>query len=171
MQNMNWLNTFYAAAADFGMKVVFALAILLIGRWCARLVSLFVERSLNKSKLNPTLANFLKNIVYFTLLIFVFIAALNKLGVETTSFVALIGAAGLAVGLALQGSLANFAAGVMIVVFHPFDVGDTIDVGGAVGIVKDIQIFNIILTAPDDRLIILPNARVTSDKIIVTKKF
>ena len=144
--------------------------ILVIGRWVARLLAAVVERSLAPSKLNATLVNFLKNLVYFTLLIFVFIAALNKLGVETTSFVALVGAAGLAVGLALQGSLANFAAGVMIVVFHPFEVGDTIEAGGAVGVVREIQIFNTVLAAEDRKMVIIPNAKITSDKIVVTPR-
>ena len=170
MNNPVWINNIYALVIDYGMRIVFALAIIVIGRWVARLVSIAVERALAPSKLNATLVNFLKNLVYFTLLIFVFIAALNKLGVETTSFVALVGAAGLAVGLALQGSLANFAAGVMIVVFHPFEVGDTIEAGGAVGVVREIQIFNTVLAAEDRKMVIIPNAKITSDKIVVTPR-
>ena len=170
MNNPAWMNNVYAVAIDYGMKLAFAVLIIVLGRWVAGLLAKVVERSLAKSKLNVTLANFLKNLVYFTLLIFVFIAALNKLGVETTSFVALVGAAGLAVGLALQGSLANFAAGVMIVVFHPFEVGDSIEAGGAAGTVKEIQIFNTVLSGENKKMIIIPNAKITSDKIVVNIK-
>ncbi len=122
---------------------------------------------MTKGKLNETLASFLKNIIYYVLLMFVIIAALNKLGIETTSFVAIIGAAGLAVGLALQGSLANFAAGVMLILFQPFKVGDEIDAGGASGIVKEIQIFSTIMETNDKKTIIIPNAKITSDKIVI----
>lgn len=170
MVNTAWLNGLYPMVVGYAMKIVFALAIIVIGRWGARLVSMVVERALAPSKLNATLINFLKNLVYFTILIFVFIAALNKLGVETTSFVALVGAAGLAVGLALQGSLANFAAGVMIVVFHPFEVGDTIEAAGATGVVKEIQIFNTVLAGDNQKTIIIPNAKITADKIVVAGK-
>jgi small conductance mechanosensitive channel len=104
------------------------------------------------------------------LLLFVIIAALNKLGVETTSFVALIGAAGLAVGLALQGSLANFAAGVMIIMFHPFGVGDYVEAGGGVGTVQDIQIFSTVIITDDKKKVIVPNAKITGDKITVYPK-
>jgi small conductance mechanosensitive channel len=95
----------------------------------------------------------------------VVIVALSKLGIQTTSFIAIIGAAGLAVGLALQGSLANFAAGVMLIIFKPFKVGDFISAGGAMGTVEEIQIFNTILNAPDNRCIIVPNSKVTGDNI------
>ncbi|MGE5197192.1 MAG: mechanosensitive ion channel family protein, partial [Deltaproteobacteria bacterium] len=123
--------------------------------------------AMTKARLNETLASFIKNIVYYLLLIFVCVAALNKLGIETTSFVALIGAAGLAVGLALQGSLANFAAGVMLILFQPFRLGDEVDAGGASGIVKEIQIFSTIMKTKDNKTIIVPNAKITADKIVI----
>ena len=125
---------------------------------------------MDKSKVNPPLVSFSKNLVYYGILVFVAIAALNKLGVETNSFVAIIGAAGLAVGLALQGSLANFAAGVMIVLFQPFQVGDYIEAGGAVGKVQEIQIFSTIIISDDKKRVIVPNAKVTSDKIVIHAK-
>lgn len=153
--------------AAFGLKLAAALAILLVGRWLARFVARLVERVLNRSKLNRTLVSFTKNIVYFGMLLFVFVVALNKLGIETTSLVALIGAAGLAIGLALQGSLTNFAAGVMIIVMHPFEVGDTIDAGGATGRVEEIQVFNTIMLTDDGRTVIVPNSKITGDKIVV----
>ncbi|MFA6217729.1 MAG: mechanosensitive ion channel domain-containing protein, partial [Candidatus Omnitrophota bacterium] len=111
----------------YGMSVVTAILILIIGKWVAKLISQIIGQVMSRSKINETLASFTKNIVYYLILIFVAIAALNKLGVETTSFVAIVGAAGLAVGLALQGSLSNFAAGVMLILFQPFKVGDEIE--------------------------------------------
>jgi len=152
---------------QYGLSFVYAILIFLIGKWAARLVSNIAATTMTKGKLNETLASFLKNIIYYVLLIFVVIAALNKLGIETTSFVAIIGAAGLAVGLALQGSLANFAAGVMLILFQPFKVGDEVDAGGASGIVKEIQIFSTIMESNDKKTIIIPNAKITSDKIVI----
>jgi small conductance mechanosensitive channel len=125
---------------------------------------------MTKTKVNKTLASFTKNIVYYGLLLFVVIAALNQLGIQTNSFIALIGAAGLAVGLALQGSLANFAAGVMIILFSPFQLGDFVEAGGAAGTVEEIQIFSTIIRSPDNKKIIVPNAKITGDKITVHPK-
>ena len=152
---------------QYGLSFVYAILIFLIGKWAARLVSKIAAATMTKAKLNETLSSFLKNIIYYVLLIFVVIAALNKLGIETTSFVAIIGAAGLAVGLALQGSLSNFAAGVMLILFQPFKVGDEVDAGGASGIVKEIQIFSTIMESNDKKTIIVPNAKITSDKIVI----
>jgi len=154
-----------------GLSVFYAILILIIGKWVARLVSKIAGATMHKAKMNETLASFLKNIVYYILLIFVCIAALNKIGIETTSFVALIGAAGLAVGLALQGSLANFAAGVMLILFQPFKLGDEVEAGGASGTVKEIQIFSTIMESADKKsTIIVPNAKITSDKIVIHRK-
>jgi small conductance mechanosensitive channel len=153
--------------ALYGMNVVAAILIFLIGKWCARMLSGLLEKLMTKSKVNPNLSSFAKNIAYFGLLIFVILAALEKLGIQTTSFIAIIGAAGLAVGLALQGSLANFAAGVMIIMFEPFTVGDMVEAGGAAGTVVEIQIFSTIMNAADNKKIIVPNAKITGDKITV----
>ena len=166
-QYVEYLKKAIVYAAPFLSKILYALLILIIGKWVAQIISRIVHGALLRSKINKTLATFTKNITYYVLLLFVIIAALSKIGVETTSFIALIGAAGLAVGLALQGSLANFAAGVMIVIFQPFGIGDVVDVGGASGTVEEIQIFNTILMAPDNKKIIVPNAKITSDKITV----
>jgi len=154
----------------YGTTFVYAILIFIIGKWVARFISKIAGSAMEKSKLNETLASFLKNIIYYVLLIFVCIAALNKIGIETTSFVALIGAAGLAVGLALQGSLANFAAGVMLILFQPFKVGDEVEAGGATGIVKEMQIFSTIIEASDKKTVIVPNAKITSDKIVIHNK-
>jgi len=154
---------------QYGLSFIYAVLIFIIGKWAARLVSKIAGATMHRAKLNETLASFLKNIIYYVLLIFVVIAALNKLGIETTSFVAIIGAAGLAVGLALQGSLANFAAGVMLILFQPFKVGDEVEAGGANGTVKEIQIFSTIMETNDKKMIIVPNAKITADKIIIHK--
>ncbi|MDD4900247.1 MAG: mechanosensitive ion channel [Candidatus Omnitrophica bacterium] len=156
-------------AVQFGMSFIAAVLIFVIGKWVARIISQVIEKAMEKGKVHKTLASFTKNIVYYTILIFVAIAALNKIGIETNSFVALVGAAGLAVGFALQGSLANFAAGVMIILFQPFEVGDTIEAAGATGKVEEIQMFNIVLSAEDKRIII-PNAKITSDKVTISLK-
>ncbi|MFA6282384.1 MAG: mechanosensitive ion channel domain-containing protein [Candidatus Omnitrophota bacterium] len=165
MQNV--LDKAFGFFMQYGINFVYAILIFIIGKWAASLVSKMSGAAMHKAKLNETLASFFKNIVYYVILIFVCIAALNKIGIETTSFVALIGAAGLAVGLALQGSLANFAAGVMLILFQPFKVGDEVDAGGATGIVKEIQIFSTILTTNDKKTVIIPNAKITADKIII----
>lgn len=160
------LNKIYEYIAAYGMNLLAAILIFVIGKWVAGVVSDLLGKLMEKAKFDPTLATFVKNIVHVGLIVFVAIAALSKLGVETTSFVALIGAAGLAVGLALQGSLANFAAGVLLILFKPFKVGDFIEAGGAKGTVKEIQIFNTHISAPDNKKIILPNAKVTGDNVI-----
>jgi len=151
------------------LKIVFALLIFIIGRWAARIASNIAGKAMEKSKLNQTLTLFMKNIIFYTLLMFVAIAALDKLGIQTTSFAVLIGAAGLAIGFALQGSLANFASGVMLILFQPFNIGDKVDAGGASGIVKEIQIFSTVIDG-DNVKIIVPNAKITSDKIVIHKK-
>jgi len=120
---------------------------------------------MTKADVDETLISFVGNLTYIVLLIFVIIAALNQLGVQTTSFIAIIGAAGLAIGLALQGSLANFAAGVLMIIFHPFKVGDYIEAAGVAGVVEEIQIFTTQLKTPDNKTIIIPNASVTGGSI------
>lgn len=164
------LDKAYGYLLQYGMSVVAAVLILIIGKWVAKLLARIAEGLMSKTKLNKTLILFAKNILYYGILIFVIIAALGKLGVQTSSFVAIIGAAGLAVGLALQGSLANFAAGVMIILFQPFNVGDFVEAGGATGTVDEIQIFNTIMTTPDKKKVIIPNSKITGDKIVVHPK-
>jgi len=163
------LDKLYGQVMQYGVALLSAVLIFIIGKWVAQIVANLIERAMEKSKVETTLASFAKNIVYYAIVIFVIIAALGKLGIQTSSFVALIGAAGLAVGLALQGSLANFAAGVMIILFEPFKVGDTVDAGGASGKVKEIQIFSTVMIA-DNNKIIIPNSKITSDKIVVRGK-
>ncbi len=164
------LDKIYGFLIQGSINVVMALAIFFIGKWAARIASDIAENVLIKAKVEKTLAVFGKNITYFTILTFVVIAALNKIGVETNSFLAIIGAAGLAIGLALQGSLSNFAAGVMMIIFQPFRLGDYIEAGGAEGIVTEIQIFSTIITTKDNKRVIVPNAKITGDKITVHPK-
>jgi small conductance mechanosensitive channel len=151
---------------DLLLNLLAAAAIFLIGRWVAKIIANLVYRAMNRAKVDNTLSKFVKNLLYMALLVFVIIAALGRLGVQTGSFIAIIGAAGLAIGLALQGSLSNFAAGVLLVIFKPFKVGDFAEVGGATGMIKEIQIFTTILNTPDNRRVIIPNAQVTGGNII-----
>lgn len=144
--------------AVYGLRVIAALAILVFGRWIAKGLCRLIKRLMNKSKVDDTLTHFVGSLSYVALLAFVIIAALNQLGIQTASFIAVLGAAGLAVGLALQGSLSNFAAGVLMIIFKPFKAGDFIEGAGVAGTVEEIQIFTTQLKTPDNKTIIVPNA-------------
>lgn len=150
----------------YGLKVLAAVAIFIIGRWVAKGVRKLVERLMTKGKVDPTLITFSSNMAYIGLLAFVVIAALGQLGIQTTSFIAILGAAGLAVGLALQGSLSNFAAGFLLIIFRPFKVGDLVEAAGVFGVVETIQIFTTQLKTPDNKTVIVPNAKLTDDNIV-----
>ena len=150
----------------YGINIIAAVFIFILGRWLARAISNVIARMLRKSHVDEMLTGFIKNITYFGLLLVVIVAALNKLGLQTTSLIAVLGAAGLAIGLALQGSLANLAAGIMLIIFKPFKVGDFIEAAGTAGTVKEVHIFNTILHTLDNRKVIVPNAKLTGDNII-----
>jgi small conductance mechanosensitive channel len=150
---------------DWAFKLILALAIYVIGKWVARRVTNLVRRLMNAREVDATLVNFLGNIVYAILLVAVIMAALDTLGFPVTSLLAIVGAAGLAVGLALKDSLGNFAAGVMLVLFRPFSKGDFVEVAGVSGKVDDVQIFSTILITPDNKQITIPNAQVYADTI------
>lgn len=152
--------------ALYGLRVVGAVAILLIGWLLAKLIRRVVNRLLIRAKMAEAAASFITSLAYVGMMAFVIIAAIGKLGVQTASFVAVLAAAGLAIGLALQGSLANFAAGFLLVVFHPFKVGDYIEGAGAAGTVEQMEIFTTTLRSPDNKQIIVPNAKLTGDNII-----
>ena len=164
------LNKLYDFMLPHVMNFIVAVLIFVVGKMLARIASNIFEKVLTKAKVDVTLATFGRNITYFAMLAYVCIAALNKLGIETNSFIAIIGAAGLAIGLALQGSLSNFAAGVMMIIFHPFKLGDYIEAGGAVGKVHEIQIFSTVIYTDDNKRVIVPNAKITGDKITVHPK-
>jgi len=151
--------------AVWGLKVIAALAIFIIGRWIAMMVRKGLRSMMEKSGADPIIIGFVASIAYIALLAFVVIAALGQLGIQTTSFIAIIGAAGLAVGLALQGSLANFAAGFLMIIFRPFKVGDFIEGAGVAGVVEAIQIFTTTLRTGDNKTIIIPNAKLAGDNI------
>jgi small conductance mechanosensitive channel len=139
--------------------------ILVVGTWIARLIKRAVSKVMHKRGLDPIIIGFVTNFLYIGLLVFVVLAALERVGVRTTSFVAVIGAAGLAIGLALQGSLANFAAGFLMVIYRPFKKGDYVEAAGTAGIVDEIQVFTTILKTPDHRRVIVPNSKVMGDNI------
>ena len=152
--------------AVYGLKVIGAVAILVLGWWAAKIVRRIVKRLMAKGKVDATLIGFVTNLVYVTLLAFVVVASLGQLGIQTTSFIAVLGAAGLAVGLALQGSLSNFAAGVLMVIFKPFKVGDFVDAAGKSGVVESIKIFTTTMKTVDNKVVIIPNAKITGDSIV-----
>ena len=160
------LQKIYGYLAEYGLKILAALLIFIIGRWLAKVISKAVEKSLLKAKVDKTLTKFVKNLTQVVILMFVIIAALANLGVETAQFAVAIGAAGLAIGLALQGSLANFASGFLMIMFRPFKVGDLVEASGVLGKVEEIQIFNTILNTPDNIRVIIPNAQVTGSNIL-----
>jgi len=142
------------------LHVIAAMVILVVGRMVAGWARKLTARGLTRGDVDATLVPFVAKMVYYTVLAVVVIAALNRLGVATTSVIAIFGAAGLAVGLALQGTLANFASGVMLLLFRPFDLGDFVDVGGTTGTVQEIGIFSTTLKSPDNIKITVPNSRI-----------
>jgi small conductance mechanosensitive channel len=148
-----------------GTGAFMALAIFIIGRWLAHWIADLGQKALLKGRVDETLARFLNKLIYYALLTAVVIAAADQLGIKTTSFVAILGAAGLAIGLALKDSLANFAAGVMLILFRPFKVGDVISAGGVTGSVKVIDIFSTIIITADNQKIIIPNSAITKGVI------
>ncbi|MCJ8500078.1 mechanosensitive ion channel [Desulfatitalea sp. M08but] len=160
------LETVWELVVIYGLKVLAAIVILIVGRWVSMAVRKLVRRLMARAEIDETIVSFVGNLVYVALLAFVVIAALSQLGIQTTSFIAILGAAGLAVGLALQGSLANFAAGFLMIIFRPFRVGDYIEGGGVAGTVEEIQIFTTTLKTPDNKTVIVPNAKMTGDNIV-----
>lgn len=160
------LKAIYEYLSKYGLKILGAIVILLVGRWLAILVSNMVEKALIRSKVDETIAGFIKHLTHIAALVFVVIAALAAVGIETTQVAVVIGAAGLAVGLALQGSLANFASGFLMIILKPFRVGDFIEAAGTKGTVKEIGIFNTFVNTPDNIRVIIPNAKLTGDNIM-----
>ena len=146
-------------------RVLAALGIFLIGRWVARALTGWFGRAVAGAEMDETLSRFLSSLIYIVLMVFVVLTALSALGVNTLNFLAILGAAGLAVGLALKDSLANFAAGVMLVLFRPFKLGDYIEAAGTSGSVQSIGIFNTVLKTPDNRVITVPNSLIHADTI------
>jgi len=149
----------------YGIKVIGAIIILILGRIAAGIGRSAVGKMLDKTKTDPAIVAFVRSLVYILILVFAILAALAKFGIQTASFVAILGAAGFAVGFALQGSLANFAAGVLILALRPFKLGDYIMGAGEAGTVKEISLFTTVLTTPDNIKIMVPNGKLFGDTI------
>lgn len=147
------------------LQLVAAILIFYVGRMVAKAVRRFLEKTLLKRAVDKAVVSFVCGIVYAVIMIATVLMALSQVGVQTTSFIAILGAAGLAIGLALQGSLANFASGILIILFRPFKSGDFIDAGGITGTVDKIEIFQTIMKTPDNKLVIVPNAQITGSAI------
>ncbi len=152
-------------ATEYGIKVIGAILILIIGRIVAGIVRKVVRKVLIRAKTDESLVSFVGSLVYALVIVFVIIAVLGKFGVETASLVAVLGAATFAVGFALQGSLSNFAAGVMVLLFRPYKIGEFIDAAGVAGSVKEIRLFTTVLATPDNVKIIVPNSKIFGDTI------
>ncbi len=151
---------FQVVGVSFGIKLIAAIVIFFVGRLVARLVTNGIRKLMSSQKVDSIFETFVSNLVYWALMTFVIIAAINQAGVQTTSLIAIIGAAGLAVGLALQGSLANFAAGVLIIMFRPYKVGDFVEAAGIAGSVVQVQILTTVLKTGDNKQIVVPNAQI-----------
>ena len=152
-------------ATEYGLKVVGAIIIWIVGSWIIKRVMKLVRKAMNKSNYEESLQKFLGNLLGWVLKVLLILAILANLGIETTSFAAVLAAAGLAIGMALQGSLSNFAGGVMIMIFKPFKVGDLIEGQGELGVVKEIEIFTTKILSPENKLIILPNGALSNGNI------
>lgn len=163
--NKDNMDALVAAVSAFGLKLLAAIVVFVVGRWLVGRVTRLLEAGMKRANTDPTLIGFFRNIIYFGLLTMVVIAAVGQLGVQTTSFIAVLGAAGLAIGLAMQGSLSNFAAGVLMIIFRPFKTDDFIDAGGTMGTVEEIQLFTTRLRTPDNKIIIIPNSQITAGAI------
>ena len=154
-----------ALLIPWGIRLGIALAIFIVGRWISRWLTSVVRKLMTKSDMDVMLINFVGNLVYTVLILVVVMATLDQLGIKTTSLLAVFGAAGLAIGLALKDSLSNFSSGVMIILFRPFKVGDFIEAGGATGVVEEVRMFATILRSGDNRQIIVPNGQIYSGTI------
>ncbi|WP_411894314.1 mechanosensitive ion channel family protein [Winogradskyella sp. A2] len=166
MDTQKWIDKGYELIMDFGPKVIGAIIIWIIGSWIIKLILKALKKAMNKANYDESLKKFLLNLTNWILKIILIIVVLGTMGVETTSFAAILAAAGLAIGLALQGSLGNFAGGVLIMIFKPFKIGDLIEAQGEIGVVKEIEIFTTKLTGLSNREIIIPNGALSNGNII-----
>jgi small conductance mechanosensitive channel len=153
-------------AIQWGIRIAGAILIFIIGKWIASKLADLSGKFFEKSNMDVTLSKFLQKLIYIGLMVMVIIAALGTLGVQTTSFVAILGAATLAIGLALQNNLSNFGAGAVLMIFRPFKVGDFVEAGGATGVVEEIGIFHTKMRTGDNREIIVPNSNIIGGNIV-----
>lgn len=151
--------------AEYGIKVIGAIAIFVIGKWVAKKLSGLIKKLMERGELDTTLSAFIASLIDILLMVVVVLAAINNLGIDTTSFIAILGAAGLAVGLALQGTFGNIGAGVILILFRPFEVGNFVSVAGESGTVEAITLFNTTLLTPDNKVILIPNSAVAAGNI------
>ena len=161
-----WLTNNQGLIIEYAVNIAAALITLLVGYIAANLLSGGVVKVMQTRKLDTTVTHFVGSILKYTILVFVVIAALGRVGVQTASFVAIIGAAGLAIGLALQGSLSNFAAGFLLIIFRPIKAGEFIEVAGTSGSVQSVQLFTTTLTSPDNKMVVVPNSAILNGNIV-----
>jgi small conductance mechanosensitive channel len=152
--------------ATIGFKLVSVVMLFFVGRWGAKQLQQIVRKILTKARMDASLISFASQFTYYGILFLIALSIMGQLGIETTSLIAMLGAAGVAIGLALQGSLSNFSAGLLLIVFHPFRVGDLIEGAGVIGIVEEIQLFSTSVIAEDNKLVIIPNSKLVNDTII-----
>ncbi len=163
--NQDYQTLLESYLVPWSVNLVTAILIFIVGRWVAKGIVKWLRTRLEKSSMENTLVNFISNILYATLFVAIIITALNQLGVNTTSLVAVFAAASLAIGLALKDSLSNFASGVMLVLFRPFKQGDFVEAGGTMGVVEQVNIFSTIMRTPDNREITVPNSQIFTNTI------
>lgn len=166
MDYQSTLNKLVEIGSEYGLKVIGAILIWIIGSWIIKKIMKGIESLMSKRGFDESLRKFLGNLLSWILKILLVLAILGNLGIETTSFAAILAAAGLAIGLALQGSLGNFAGGVMIMVFKPFKIGDLIEAQGELGVVKEIEIFTTKIVSPSNKLVIIPNGALSNGNIV-----
>lgn len=159
------VQTLIEMAIPYGIKILLALVIYIVGKWVVGMVASFLQKTMDARNIDPTITKFVGSIAYYMMFAFVIIAALGQLGVQTASVVAIIGAAGLAVGFALQGTLSNFAAGVMMILLRPIKVGDFVEVAGEAGVVSEVAIFATTLLTGDNKTVIISNSSVMGGNI------
>ncbi len=164
MQGLSETITGYAI--NYGIKILGALVIFFVGKWVANVLTRLTRKIMDRSKVEATLASFLGDLIFISLMVLVILASLSTLGIKMTSFVAIVGAATLAIGLALQNNLSNIGAGVVLMLFRPFKVGDFVEISGTQGIIEKISLFNTEMKTPDNRLIIVPNSNIIGNNIV-----
>ncbi|MCP4291137.1 MAG: mechanosensitive ion channel [bacterium] len=161
----NILNTMGEILPVYGLKILGAIVVLIVGRIIAGLVRTLIRKINTRTGVDSTVGNFLENLGYYLVMTFTILGAMGNFGVQTASIVAVLGATGFAIGFAMQGSLANFAAGVMLLVFRPYRLGDFVEAGGATGTVKNMTLFTTVINTPDNIRIIVPNGKIFGDTI------
>nr|WP_299173989.1 mechanosensitive ion channel domain-containing protein [uncultured Allomuricauda sp.] len=161
-----WMNYGLDLAKEFGPKLLTAILIYIVGSWVIKKIAKATSNVMSKSKYDESLQRFLLNLITWSLKVFLIIIVISRLGVDVTTFAAVIAAAGLAIGLALQGSLSNFAGGVLLMIFKPYRIGDLIEAQGVLGVVKEIEIFTTKLTTPENKLAIIPNGAMANGNIV-----